>query len=62
MNCFRRFILGMAKVDGSWNNLKTKNVRFNCTPACEKAFEHLCEPLTYDPVLKLSDPDLQVRV
>jgi hypothetical protein len=48
---YRSFIKNYAHVAEPLTALTRKNVRFNWTPNCQKAFEHLRECITSEPIL-----------
>ncbi|MEE4247031.1 MAG: reverse transcriptase domain-containing protein [Kangiellaceae bacterium] len=48
---YRRFINKFAQISEPLNNLTRKDIKFEWTPACQKAFETLKEKLTSSPLL-----------
>ncbi|WVZ54125.1 hypothetical protein U9M48_004978 [Paspalum notatum var. saurae] len=52
---YRRFIEGFSKIAKPMTALLEKNIKFQWTSACQKAFEELKKRLTTAPVLTFSD-------
>ncbi|WVZ89808.1 LOW QUALITY PROTEIN: hypothetical protein U9M48_036167 [Paspalum notatum var. saurae] len=52
---YRRFIEGFSKIAKPMTALLEKNIKFQWTPACQKAFEELKKRLTTAPVLTFPD-------
>jgi len=50
---YRRFVKNFSTIAAPLNNLVKKNVKFNWTPDCEKAFKYLKERLSTAPILAL---------
>ena len=50
-NFYQRFIEGFSKIAKPLTNLTKKSVKWNWTPACNAAFEHLKEWFTTSPIL-----------
>lgn len=55
-NYFRKFIKGYATTAAPLNKLTRKNVEWNWTDECDKAFNNLKIALTTTPVLTIPDP------
>ena len=51
-NYYRKFIPNFATVSVPLNNLLKKNVKFNWSAECQKAFEHLKKALHNPPILQ----------
>ena len=58
-NYYRRFIQNFAQIARPLHNLTKKNVKFNWTEACQKAFEELKNRLISTPILMHPDPEKQ---
>ncbi|WVZ89504.1 hypothetical protein U9M48_035897 [Paspalum notatum var. saurae] len=52
---YRRFIDNFSKVAKPMTKLTKKNVKFEWSPQCEKAFQTLKSPLTFAPILTQPD-------
>ena len=50
-NFYRRFIEGFSKIAKPPTDLTKKSVKWNWTPVCNAAFEHLKERFTTGPIL-----------
>ena len=54
-NFYRRFIRHFSEIAKPLNDLLKKDVKFEWTPACKKAFEELKKRFTEEPVLIMPD-------
>eukprot|EP00833_Pecoramyces_ruminatium_P008145 jgi/Orpsp1_1/1182177/evm.model.c7180000080193.1 len=57
-NYYRRFIKNFAEIAKPLHNLTRKNVEYQWSEECDKAFNHLKESFTKEPILAHADPDL----
>ena len=55
---YRKFIKDFSAIAAPLHNLTKESVRFDWTPACQEAFDHLKAALQQGPVLVLPDPSL----
>ena len=55
---YRRFIAGFSKIASPLHHLTQKEIRWNCAPECQQAFELLKENLTSALVLAYPNFDL----
>ena len=55
---YRKFIKDFSAIATPLHNLTKETVRFDWTPACQEAFDHLKAALQQGPVLVLPDPSL----
>ena len=49
--CYRKFFPLFANVTKSLNKFLTKDIKFQCLPQCQAAFEHLKKALSKEPIL-----------
>ena len=61
-NFYRRFIYGYSKLAAPLTNLTKKNVPFEWTPECQKAFDTLKSAFTSETVLRHYDPSLPIVI
>lgn len=61
-NYYRRFIKGFAQIASPINKITSKNVKFEWTPECQKAFETLKGALVSAPVLSYPDFELPFQL
>ena len=61
-NFYRRFIYRYSKLAAPLTNLTKKNVLFEWTPECQKAFDTLKSTFTSETVLRHYDPSLPIVI
>ncbi|XP_048633097.1 uncharacterized mitochondrial protein AtMg00860-like [Brassica napus] len=59
---YRRFILDFSKIARPLNNLLCKDIKFDFTPECMKAFEDLKKSLITAPVVQAPDWNLPFEI